>query len=54
MSTKVCPCCGKTFDSRGFKVHVFFCCGQETLKYVGKGTKEMIKIIESLSSTKKK
>ena len=41
MSKKIkCPCCGKEIDSRGFKVHVFFCCGTTTmgklLKFLGK------------------
>jgi len=32
MAMKQCPCCGKSFDSRGFKVHVLFCCGRETVR----------------------
>ena len=28
MAQKVkCPCCNNYYDSRGFKVHVLFCCG---------------------------
>jgi len=42
MAQKIkCPCCGKYFDSRGFKVHVLFCCG-------GKAGIKLVKFVHKI------